>query len=144
MRLVFWGELVVLVWCVGEVILLYWCVDVVVCLKVDELLVIVVDLVVYYILEVGLWVLVLDILVFFEEDCEILLSECGYWWCWWLVDLLDGIKEFIFGSEEFIVNVVLVEDGWVLFGLVGVLVSGCCYYGGVGFGVWCEEVDGCV
>ncbi|MEG6658445.1 inositol monophosphatase family protein, partial [Pseudomonas aeruginosa] len=70
------------------------------------------------------------------------LSERGHWRRWWLVDPLDGTKEFISGSEEFTVNVALVEDGRVLFGLVGVPVSGRCYYGGAGLGAWREEADG--
>ncbi|WP_374762295.1 inositol monophosphatase family protein [Pseudomonas aeruginosa] len=41
-----------------------------------------------------------DIPVLSEEDCEIPLIERGHWRRWWLVDPLDGTKEFISGSEE--------------------------------------------
>jgi 3'(2'), 5'-bisphosphate nucleotidase len=33
------------------------------------------------------------------------------WQRWWLVDPLDGTKEFIAGSEEFTVNIALIEQG---------------------------------
>jgi 3'-phosphoadenosine 5'-phosphosulfate (PAPS) 3'-phosphatase len=37
------------------------------------------------------------------------------WQRWWLVDPLDGTKEFIAGSEEFTVNIALIEQGvWCL------------------------------
>ena len=58
------------------------------------------------------------------------------WERWWLVDPLDGTKEFISGSAEFTVNVALIERGQVRFGVVGVPASGRCYYGGAGLGAW--------
>ncbi|MHB8823067.1 MAG: 3'(2'),5'-bisphosphate nucleotidase CysQ family protein, partial [Pseudomonadaceae bacterium] len=58
------------------------------------------------------------------------------------VDPLDGTKEFIAGSEEFTVNVALIERGRVCFGVVGIPANGRCYYGGAALGAWCGEVDG--
>ncbi|MBF3054867.1 3'(2'),5'-bisphosphate nucleotidase CysQ, partial [Pseudomonas aeruginosa] len=126
----------------GEAILPHWRADVAVRSKADESPVTAADLAAHHILEAGLRALAPDIPVLSEEDCEIPLSERGHWRRWWLVDPLDGTKEFISGSEEFTVNVALVEDGRVLFGLVGVPVSGRCYYGGAGLGAWREEADG--
>ncbi|HGM6150348.1 TPA: 3'(2'),5'-bisphosphate nucleotidase CysQ [Pseudomonas aeruginosa] len=142
MRPVPWGELVALVQRAGEAILPHWRADVAVRSKADESPVTAADLAAHHILEAGLRALAPDIPVLSEEDCEIPLSERGHWRRWWLVDPLDGTKEFISGSEEFTVNVALVEDGRVLFGLVGVPVSGRCYYGGAGLGAWREEADG--
>lgn len=142
MRPVPWGELVALVRRAGEAILPHWRADVAVRSKADESPVTAADLAAHHILEAGLRALAPDIPVLSEEDCEIPLSERGHWRRWWLVDPLDGTKEFISGSEEFTVNVALVEDGRVLFGLVGVPVSGRCYYGGAGLGAWREEADG--
>src|SRR5690606_19714866 len=77
-----------------------------------------------------------------EEAANIPLAERAAWTRWWLVDPLDGTKEFIAGSEEFTVNVALIEQGRVIFGVVGIPASGRCYYGGAGLGAWCSEVPG--
>ncbi len=47
----------------------------------------------------------------------------------WLVDPLDGTKEFINHRDEFTVNVALVEDGTPVFGVVGIPVTGDIYAG---------------
>lgn len=74
-----------------------------------------------------------------EEDCNIPLAERLGWSRWWLVDPLDGTKEFIAGSEEFTVNIALVENGEVVFGVVAMPTNGRCYFGGRSFGAWrCE------
>ena len=52
----------------------------------------------------------------------------------WLVDPLDGTKEFISGSSEFTVNIALVSNGAVVFGVVHVPASGTTYWGGKSFG----------
>lgn len=89
--------------------------------KKDDFLVMVVDIVVYKVIVSGLQVLDLDILIFFEEDL-LFWEVCQYWQCYWLVDLLDGIKEFIKCNGEFIVNIVLIENGKLMLGVVYVLV----------------------
>jgi len=71
-----------------------------------------------------------DIPVLSEEACEIPLSQRQQWQRWWLVDPLDGTKEFIAGSAEFTVNLALIEQGRSVFGLVGVPAQGLLYYGG--------------
>lgn len=58
-----------------------------------------------------------------------------------MVDFLDGIKEFIKKNGEFIVNIVFIEDGKFILGVVYVLVFNKSYVGVVGEGVWIE-VDG--
>jgi 3'(2'), 5'-bisphosphate nucleotidase len=80
-----------------------------------------------------------DIPVLSEEDCNIPLSERQQWQRWWLVDPLDGTKEFIAGTEEFTVNIALIEQGRVVFGVVAIPTNGRCYYGGQGIGAWCAE-----
>lgn len=104
MRPVPWGELVALVRRAGEAILPHWRADVVVRSKADESPVTAADLAAHHILEAGLRALAPDIPVLSEEDCEIPLSERGHWRRWWLVDPLDGTKEFISGSEELTAN----------------------------------------
>jgi 3'(2'), 5'-bisphosphate nucleotidase len=54
----------------------------------------------------------------------------------WLVDPLDGTREFASGSDEFAVNIGLVRDGRVALGVVGVPATGELFGGIVGSGAW--------
>lgn len=56
--------------------------------------------------------------------------------CYWLVDPLDGTKEFIQRNGEFTVNIALIRDGAPVFGVVHVPVLGLTYWGGVALGAW--------
>ncbi|MGB5825076.1 MAG: inositol monophosphatase family protein, partial [Pseudomonas mandelii] len=71
-----------------------------------------------------------------EEDANIPQSVRAGWQRWWLVDPLDGTKEFISGSEEFTVNIALIEQGRVVFGVVSMPTNGRFYVGGAGLGAW--------
>ncbi|HEY6738315.1 MAG TPA: 3'(2'),5'-bisphosphate nucleotidase CysQ, partial [Actinopolymorphaceae bacterium] len=50
----------------------------------------------------------------------------------WLVDPLDGTKEFLSRNGEFTVNIALVQDGRPVFGVVHTPVLGATYVGGFG------------
>ena len=126
----------------GQATLPYWRTDVAVVEKADASPVTAADLAAHEILAVGLRQLAPDVPVLSEEDSDIPLAERAGWQRWWLVDPLDGTKEFIAGSEEFTVNVALIEGGRVVLGVVGVPASGRCYYGGAGLGAWRLEVGG--
>ena len=54
----------------------------------------------------------------------------------WLIDPLDGTKEFISGSGEFTVNIALVEDGCSVLGVVYAPAIDTLYWGGLGLGAW--------
>jgi len=54
----------------------------------------------------------------------------------WLVDPLDGTKEFIAGSGDFTVNIALIHDGCPVFGAVHAPVRRLSYWGGSGIGAW--------
>lgn len=56
-----------------------------------------------------------------------------YDYCW-LVDPIDGTKEFIKKNGEFTVNIGLIYKGVPIFGIVSVPVHGSCYYGIEGMG----------
>lgn len=71
-----------------------------------------------------------------EEGKEIAYSERSRWFEFWLVDPLDGTKEFIKKNGEFTVNVALVQNGRPVFGIVYVPVSGVCYFGMTGVGAF--------
>ena len=126
----------------GAATLPHWRADVTVNEKADASPVTAADIAAHHILNDGLLALAADIPVLSEEAADIALSERGQWNRWWLVDPLDGTKEFIAGSEEFTVNVALIEQGRVIFGVVGIPATGQCYYGGAGLGAWREDKAG--
>ncbi len=126
----------------GAVILPHWRSELAVQAKADDSPVTAADMAAHRVLADGLRALDGAIPVLSEEDCELSLAERASWTRWWLVDPLDGTKEFIAGSEEFTVNVALIEAGKVRFGVVGIPASGRCYYGGEDLGAWRSEANG--
>lgn len=73
-----------------------------------------------------------------ESDAEE-IAERRSWSRFWLIDPLDGTKEFVDRNGEFTVNIALVEDGHAVAGVVHVPVSGVSYFGGLGVGAWKRE-----
>jgi 3'(2'), 5'-bisphosphate nucleotidase len=57
----------------------------------------------------------------------------------WLVDPLDGTREFVSRNGEFTVNIALVEDGLPVLGVVHVPAQDLLYAGVVGQGAWIEQ-----
>jgi 3'(2'), 5'-bisphosphate nucleotidase len=53
-----------------------------------------------------------------EESGDVDYGERSGWGCFWLVDPLDGTKEFIKRNGEFTVNIALVENGKPVLGVV--------------------------
>jgi 3'(2'), 5'-bisphosphate nucleotidase len=58
---------------------------------------------------------------------------------WWLVDPLDGTREFVSRNGEFTVNIALIEDGCPVLGVVHVPVPDRLYEGAMGLGAWVTE-----
>ena len=56
-----------------------------------------------------------------EENSEISYSERSSWSEFWLIDPLDGTKEFIKKNGEFTVNIALIRDGFPVLGVVYLL-----------------------
>jgi len=56
--------------------------------------------------------------------------------CFWLVDPLDGTREFAGGGDDFAVNIGLVRNGRVVLGAVGVPATGEIFAGIVGQGAF--------
>ena len=80
-----------------------------------------------------------DIPVHSEESQGITWEMRRDWQRYWLVDPLDGTKEFIKRNGEFTVNIALMENGAPVMGVVHVPVLGVTYLGGVGVGAFKEE-----
>ena len=62
--------------------------------------------------------------------------------CFWLVDPLDGTREFAAGREGFVVNIGLVRDGRPALGVVGVPSTGTLYGAIAGRGAWRQDATG--
>ncbi|MDH1629524.1 3'(2'),5'-bisphosphate nucleotidase CysQ [Pseudomonas mosselii] len=135
-------DVVILARLAGEAILPFWRADVAVTSKADDSPVTAADLAAHRVIADGLQALAPQIPVLSEEDCEIPLATREGWQRWWLVDPLDGTKEFIAGSEEFTVNIALIENGEVVFGVVAMPTNGRCYFGGRDLGAWRAGRDG--
>jgi 3'(2'), 5'-bisphosphate nucleotidase len=58
-----------------------------------------------------------------EEGKQLPYEERKDWTTFWLVDPLDGTKEFIKKNGEFTVNIALVKDGKPVLGVVYVPVT---------------------
>lgn len=66
----------------------------------------------------------------------------AHWSRFWLVDPLDGTKEFLQQNGEFTVNIALVEDGQPVLGAIHAPAMGLLYYAGRGLGSWKRIGDG--
>ena len=82
-----------------------------------------------------------DIPVLSEESADITWETRQSWQQYWLVDPLDGTKEFINHNGEFTVNIALIRDHKPLLGIVYVPVTGVCYFGAKDYGAWRQEND---
>ncbi len=77
-----------------------------------------------------------EIPILSEESKGISYAERKDWSKFWLVDPLDGTKEFIKRNGEFTVNIALVEDGTAILGVVHVPAQGLTYYAAKGIGAF--------
>lgn len=64
-----------------------------------------------------------------EEGALIPYEERKHWDRYWLIDPLDGTKEFIKRNGEFTVNIALIENDTPILGVVYSPVLKVCYYG---------------
>ena len=62
--------------------------------------------------------------------------------CFWLVDPLDGTREFTSGSDEFAVNIGLVRNGHPVIGVVAVPAVRELFWGVAGVGAWKQTPAG--
>ena len=75
-----------------------------------------------------------------EEGKSIPYEERRGWSVYWLIDPLDGTKEFIKKNGEFTVNIALVSDGVPLLGVVYAPILDICYYAKKGEGAYKDGV----
>ena len=77
-----------------------------------------------------------------EEGADIPFATRRQWQDYWLIDPLDGTREFVKRNGEFTVNIARVRNGRPVLGVVHVPVSGISYLGQVDRGAWKVAADG--
>jgi 3'(2'), 5'-bisphosphate nucleotidase len=104
--------------------------------KADESPLTAADLAAHQIITAGLARLTPEWPVVSEEGAHLPYAERAHWRRFWLVDPLDGTREFLSGNGEYTVNIALIQDGAPLLGVVYVPATGLGYSGIVGVGAW--------
>jgi len=97
------------------------------------------DLAAHHAIVAGLERLTPDIPVLSEESSAVPFAERSQWRRYWLVDPLDGTKEFIERNGQFTVNVALIENHEPVLGVVRTPATGLCYFAVRGYGAFREE-----
>jgi len=83
-----------------------------------------------------------DIPVLSEESADAIPTHVRRSWPrLWVVDPLDGTREFVKRNGEFTVNIALVEDGVAVFGVIQAPVTGALWHGARGQGAFRREGD---
>ena len=83
-----------------------------------------------------------EIPVLSEESGHISDEERLSWSRYWLIDPLDGTKEFVNRNGEFTVNIALIDQHRPILGVVHVPVVDETYAGVVGHGAWRQQATG--
>lgn len=76
-----------------------------------------------------------------EESAELPYEERSEWETYWLIDPLDGTKEFIKRNGEFTVNIALIHLHQPVLGVVYAPVLGTCYFASEGCGAYKKVGD---
>jgi 3'(2'), 5'-bisphosphate nucleotidase len=126
----------------GNAILEVYATDFDVQAKADESPLTQADMASHRIIDAGLRQLTPDIPVISEESGLPDFGERGQWQTYWLIDPLDGTKEFVNRNGEFTVNIALIEGHRPVFGVVHVPVGQKTYTGCEGVGAAVREDGG--
>jgi 3'(2'), 5'-bisphosphate nucleotidase len=94
--------------------------------------------------------LIVELLITLDDQIPVLSEESEFisakernsWERYWLVDPLDGTKEFIKRNGEFTVNIALIENGVATLGVVHVPVLDTTYVGKLDVGAWKMSKEG--
>lgn len=101
------------------------------------------DLAAHHCIVAGLTRLTPEIPVLSEESAHTIALETRRPWSrLWLVDPLDGTREFIKRNGEFTVNIALIDQGVSVFGVIQAPVTGVLWHGAPGHGAFRRDADG--
>lgn len=94
------------------------------------------DLEAHQIIDDGLSGLEYSVPILSEESCAIPFEERNGWETYWLVDPLDGTREFIKRNGEFTVNIALIHQGCPVLGIVHAPILELSYFAYLNGGAW--------
>lgn len=94
------------------------------------------DLLAHRILLAGLSQLTPDVPCLSEESYLDSEPERQAWPCYWLIDPVDGTKEFLAKNGDFTVNIALIKDHQPVLGVVYAPAHQLCYYAAQGLGAY--------
>ena len=99
------------------------------------------DLAAHRIIEDGLASLTPRLPVLSEESDDLTYATRAAWEAYWLVDPLDGTREFIKRNGEFTVNIALIEQHRPVLGVVYAPALDLLYFAVQGAGAWRQQGD---
>jgi 3'(2'), 5'-bisphosphate nucleotidase len=100
------------------------------------------DLASHRIIERGLGALTPHLPVLSEEAAHLPYAQRRAWQRYWLVDPLDGTREFVKRNGEFTVNIALIEHGMPILGVVYAPARDQLSHAERGAGAWLEHAGG--
>ena len=109
--------------------------------KKDETPVTEADMAAHAVIDDGLEELAPEYPVLSEESAAIRFEDRARWERYWLVDPLDGTREFIKRNGEFTVNIALIDGHKSILGVVYAPVISTMYYAAKGLGAFKQEQD---
>ena len=92
----------------------------------------------------GLRRLTPDVPVLSEESAQAPWSVRQSWRELWVVDPLDGTREFVKRNGEFTVNIALIVEHEAVLGIVTAPAQGIAFWGAAGLGAFRQDADGSV
>lgn len=102
------------------------------------------DMASHHIIVEGLERLTPDRPILSEESKEIPFEQRSAWHSYWLVDPLDGTREFLRRNGEFTINIALMEDSRPILAVVYAPAIGKLYSACRGGGAWAAQAEGAV
>lgn len=126
----------------GERIMQVYCSEFAVAHKDDRSPLTEADTAAHDIIVAGLSALTPDIPVLSEEDTVVPFAQRALWPWYWLVDPLDGTREFVKRNGEFTVNIALICGHEVVLGVIHVPVSEVSFMASQGQGAFRQERHG--
>jgi len=110
--------------------------------KEDDSPVTIADMAAHAIIDDGLEEIAGEFPVLSEESTAIPFSDRIRWDTYWLVDPLDGTREFIKRNGEFTVNIALIHNHQPILGCIFVPATGVSYYAANDLGAYKQELNG--
>lgn len=77
-----------------------------------------------------------------EEGAEIAFAERNGWREYWLIDPLDGTREFVKKNDQFTINIALIRDHKPVAGAVYAPALDTLWYAAGGLGAYCQKLPG--